>query len=107
MPETPKIPRGPLWTYLLAPPLLMAASTLITFGIGNSQASSSVMTWLPVTLGLLTLATFMFCLVGFVLLINRRYSTGTVLLLSFGYVIGQGVVSFAMFFGACLMMFRV
>ena len=107
MPEIPKIPRGPLWICLLAPQLMAAVSTGLTFAIGNSLATSSVMNWLPGVLSLLSLAVFILCLIRFILILNRRYSTSTVVLLTFGYVIGQGVISFAMFFGACLLMMRV
>ncbi len=107
MPEIPKIPRGPLWICLLAPQLMAAVSTALTFSLGNSLATSSAMNWLPGVLSLLSLAVFILCLIRFILILNRRYSTSTVVLLTFGYVIGQGVISFAMFFGACLLMMRI
>lgn len=65
------------------------------------------MNWLPGVLSLLSLAVFILCLIRFILILNRRYAPSTVVLLTFGYVIGQGVIAFAMFFGACVMMWRL
>lgn len=104
MPEIPKIPRGPLWLCLLAPTLMSAVSITLTISLGNSQANHPVLSWLPGTLSLVTLAVFILCLIGFILILNRRYSTSTVVLLTFGYVIGHGVVGFAILFGACFLM---
>ena len=100
--EMPKLPRGRLWTYLLAPLICMAISTLVTFQIGNSRVFSTFTNWLPAVLGLLTLMVFIVCLIGFIMMLNRRFATTTVVLLSCGYVIGHGVISFTMFFGTCL-----
>lgn len=90
--------------YLLAPPVFAAVVYSLLFAIGNSRASSSSMEWLPGALGFLSLGVFIGCLIGFILLLNRRYATSTVVLLTFGYVIGQGVIVVAMFFGACVFM---
>lgn len=107
MPENPRIPRGPLWICLLAPTLMAAVSTGLTFALGNSLRSSSVMDWLPGVLSFLSLAVSIVCLIRFILILSRRYATSTVVLLTFGYIIGQGVVAFALFFGACLLVMRV
>jgi len=107
MPEVPKIPRGLLWICLLAPTLMAAVSTGLTFALGNSLRSSSVMNWLPGVLSFLSLAVSIVCLIRFILILSRRYATSTVVLLTFGYIIGQGVIAFALFFGACLLVMRV
>lgn len=112
MPEVPKIPRGPLWICLLGPTLMAAVTTasfLLSFRNLRNQVSgqvsgSSALEWLPSILNLLTLAVFIVCLIRFILILNRRYSTSTVVLLTFGYVIGHGVVGFAILFGACFLM---
>lgn len=112
MPEIPKIPRGPLWVCLLAPTLMAAVTTasfLLSFRSLRNQVSgqvsgSSALEWLPSILNLLTLAVSILCLIRFILILNRRYSTSTVVLLTFGYVIGHGVIAFAIFFGACFLM---
>ena len=108
MPEIPKIPRGPLWICLLAPSLMAAVTTasflLSIRSLRNQVSGSSALEWLPSILGLLTFAVSILCLVRFILILNRRYSTSTVVLLTFGYVIGHGVIAFAIFFGACFLM---
>lgn len=103
MPEIPKIPRGPLWVCLLAPTLMAAVAIALMIKIGNAAPASSALSWVPVVLGLLSLAVFIIGLIRFILIINRRYSTSTVVLLTFGYVIGHGVIAFAILFGACFL----
>jgi hypothetical protein len=107
MPEIPRIPRGRLRASMLAPPLSTALSSSLLLALGNARAISPVLNWLPAALGLLSLAVFIVCLIRFILLIHRRYATSTVVLLAFGYVIGQGVVSFAILFGSCVLLMRI
>lgn len=104
MPEVPKIPRGPLWICLMGPTLMTAVAIALMVMIGNASPASSVLSWVPGALSLVSLAVFVLCLIGFILILNRRYSTSTVVMLTFGYVIGHGVVGFAILFGACFLM---
>jgi len=103
MPEIPRLPRGLLWVCLLAPTLMAAVTTALTLALGNSQSTYSVVRSLPGVFSLLSLAVFIICLIRFILMMNRRYSTSTVVLLTFGFVIGHGVVALGLAIGACFL----
>lgn len=91
------IPRGKLWATLFGPPLATVAATML-FLLGVNGA------WWPTVLMILVAAVMLVSLIFFFVLVSRRFLSGHAVLLVFGYLIGQAVVCFALFFGACLLM---
>ncbi len=99
----PEIPKGKLWTALLLPPAIMCAGSLI---VGDAAARSSsygeeFLVMLPVGL-----VTILVTAVLFVRVWGVRYHGRSLVLTTLGYILGQVILCFAVWFGCCLIPFR-
>ncbi|BCU76521.1 hypothetical protein llg_12360 [Luteolibacter sp. LG18] len=103
MPEPPRMPRGRLWASLLAPPFATGASLGLVVLLDQAHALSGN-DWIPWLLMVVTGAVMLVSLIQFILLVSRRYIGGSIALLILGYLVGQAVVCFAVFFGGCLLL---
>jgi len=97
--ETPEpLPRGPLWWLLVLPPLLVLVINLIIGLIGSKKDYGlGFLVALPVGLFILIA-----CQAPFANLLRRRYRGSSLVLVSFGYFIGELVICLAVWFGSCL-----
>lgn len=59
--------------------------------------------WIPGLLVFLWIGIAIVCSIGFGVLMGRRFRGGNTVLLILGYLLGQAVVCFAVFFGCCLL----
>lgn len=103
MPEIPRIPRGRLWACLLWPLGSVIVWVLLILLLSNWGGHSDPVatSWVNGLLGFLVLGVSLASLIGFILLLSRRYTTRTVVLLTFGYLIGYLVVVPGLAVGAC------
>lgn len=95
----PEIPRIPLWSTLLAPPLMMF--------LGNMAATFVASDRFSVSLGLLPL--MFFVIIGFTVrfnhLVSERYRGRSLVFLNIAFFLGQIIVCIALWFGSCVMFF--
>jgi len=101
-PPPPWIPRGKLWLTLLAPPVFGGLGVLTVFcckPVNNLLVNNLLLAWLLV--GIVSLVGFI------VLLVKRRFVPHVTVLLIFGYLIGEAVLCFGVFFGGCVLSFNL
>ncbi len=105
MPEIPKIPRGRLWACLLGPLVAVIVRVLLLVLLSNptSRLDPVAARGINTVVGFLVIAASLASLVGFIVLLSRRYTTRNVVLMTFGYLIGQVVVILGLAVGACFL----
>ena len=99
--EPPQIPRGKLWTCLLAPPLLSGLLTAILAAATRHEYGQGAVVVLPVGL-----AAIIICLFPFLACLRVRYQGRSVTLLGWGYFLGQIIVCLSIWFGTCLLVLQ-
>jgi hypothetical protein len=93
----PDIPRGLLWTSLMAPPLMTSILTMV-IGATYKRTSYGEAFLLVLPVALLTI---LFCLASFVSAWKVRYRGRSLVLTSFGYLLGQIILCLGLWFGGC------
>ena len=95
-----EIPRGPLWTALILPPVVTLILNLILayFSWYQRGGKPEFAFWVPPIVFLLILG------LGrhFNRAVKQRYRSRSLVFLNFAYVIGQSIVCLALWFGTCL-----
>jgi hypothetical protein len=90
-PPGPGAPR--IFAYLLAPPLATGVATCLTFMMTQDLAILYI---------IIVAAVSIWATVGFIRVVSNAYRGPSRVLLILGYLLGQPLVCFAVFFGACL-----
>lgn len=105
MPEIPRIPRGRLWACLLGPLGAVIVWVLLIVLLSNSGSRFGPEATRAINggLGFLVSAVSLASLIGFILLLSKRYTTRNVVLMTFGYLIGYLVVVPGLAVGACFL----
>ncbi|MGC4015775.1 MAG: hypothetical protein QM755_14810 [Luteolibacter sp.] len=102
MPGPAPVPRGWLWTYLLLPSGSIGVALAACMALDQARmlgTNGSIVQLLLILEVLIAIG----CSIGFGVLMSRRFKAGHTVLLVLGYLIGQAVVCFAVFFGCCLL----
>ncbi len=97
----PKIPRGPLWTALLIPPLVTAAVNL-SLGLALGSDAGMVSIVLVPVLALALIAGFT---VSFLSAVGQRFKGPSLVFLGLSYFIGQFLICLALWLGSCSLAF--
>lgn len=95
----PEIPKGQLWTSLVAPPVMTLILTMV-IGATYKRTGYGEEFLLVLPVGLLTI---LFCLATFVSAWKVRYRGRSLVLTSIGYFLGQIILCLGLWFGGCFL----
>lgn len=95
----PEVPKNKLWASLSIPPVVTVIATFLVGGTYQSQNYGIEFLYV-LPLGLLTI---LGCLAVFVSAWKVRYRGRSLVLTSFGYVLGQIILCLGLWFGACML----
>jgi hypothetical protein len=102
LPEpVPEIPRGPLWSTLLVPPVL---TLILNLGIGNLDRIGSFLglsLWVPpIVIFIIVILAFKFTGIT-----GGRYRGRSMVFLNLAYLLGQIIVCLVLWIGSCVLIY--